>query len=260
MTVEWERLGEKDPYWGVLSHDELHQVTDGAPLEQFWSSGEVHVERVFSTIRRHVDAEFNPQSALDFGCGVGRILSPLATRVEEAVGIDASSSMLSHARERLAEVGLENVELCAGVENLRAATRTFDLVHSTLVLQHIPPRSGYQLIGELADLLAPGGCGALQIYLGRRVPTWRRSVAWLRARSRLVNCGAEIVKGKLSFKQLPYQMNAYDLRWVLGALGDRGVSQVWIEIDQHAEAVDVMLFFHRPPGPVSRSRSTGGRS
>ena len=94
----WERFGEQDPYFGVLSSEEFKSNRlDDATREIFFVSGEEHVDHVFTTIKTHITPDFHASKALDFGCGVGRIIIPLAKRCDEAVGVDVSIAMLEEA-------------------------------------------------------------------------------------------------------------------------------------------------------------------
>ena len=60
-------------------------------------------------------------------------------RAERVVGVDVSPSMLAEARRNCDARGARNVELLAA-DRLGTLAPEFDLVHSFIVLQHIPPR------------------------------------------------------------------------------------------------------------------------
>ena len=91
---EWERIGRKEPYYGVWTDDSFLTATrDEHAEERFWSSGERHVKSVFKFICTHLEPDFTPQNTLDFGCGVGRVLCPLAEKSTKASGVDVSASM-----------------------------------------------------------------------------------------------------------------------------------------------------------------------
>src|SRR4051812_3426092 len=93
---DWEKFGRIDPYYGVLSHDRFHAAAEAGEARQaFFQSGESHIDLVFRTIREHCDADFAPQRAFDFGCGVGRLVIPLARRAARVVGADISDAMLA---------------------------------------------------------------------------------------------------------------------------------------------------------------------
>lgn len=155
-SAQWERFGQIDPFYGVISSEEYRRenLTDEA-LERFYASGADHVDWLMSLL-----GEFEPRRALDFGCGVGRIVVAMAERWEAVTGVDVSPSVLAECRRACDARGLKNVSL---VEQIPDAE--FDLVHSAIVLQHIPSNEGYRLIAELARRVAPGGLGALHVTL-----------------------------------------------------------------------------------------------
>jgi 2-polyprenyl-3-methyl-5-hydroxy-6-metoxy-1,4-benzoquinol methylase len=107
-----EALARKDSYWAVLTSERFRRgnLSDAA-VRDFFESGVRNVEVVFDTVRRRLDADFTPRSVLDFGCGVGRVLLPLAERCDRVVGVDVSETMLAEAREHCRRRGLPNVHL-----------------------------------------------------------------------------------------------------------------------------------------------------
>ena len=83
---DWQQFGQTDPYWAVITVDDYRKdnlTADG--LDRFYDSGETHVRWFFDVVRRHIDEGFAPRSALDFGCGVGRLALPLARRCRSVV-------------------------------------------------------------------------------------------------------------------------------------------------------------------------------
>lgn len=77
----------------------------------------------------------------DLGCGNGHLSALLAPYVRRVIGVDASPSMLSRAKARLA--GVANVELRPGeLEALPIAPGELDAAILSLVLHHTPdPRT-----------------------------------------------------------------------------------------------------------------------
>ena len=73
---------------------------------------------------------------VEYGCGVGRLLIPMASEFRSAVGIDVSPTMLEKLRATGREKGCENLSGALSTdpweENLEA-----DLVYSWMVFQHI---------------------------------------------------------------------------------------------------------------------------
>ncbi|MET0506883.1 MAG: class I SAM-dependent methyltransferase, partial [Burkholderiaceae bacterium] len=166
--VEWEKWGARDPYFGVLTHDRYRASTITADdYLAFFESGHGHVEAVLASCRHHFGEGFQPRRVLDFGCGVGRVLLPFAELCEAVVGVDVSESMLVEARRNCARFGVTNATLVRADDTLSAIEGHFDLVHSTIVFQHIECERGLDLIARLVELVAPGGGVSIHVTYGR---------------------------------------------------------------------------------------------
>ncbi|MEO8487870.1 MAG: class I SAM-dependent methyltransferase [Betaproteobacteria bacterium] len=157
-------MAEDDPYWGVLSQDEYRNAAmDPERFAQFMATGERFVADVFGLVGKTLDKDFAPRRVLDVGCGVGRLLIPMARLVKEAVGVDVAPRMLELARKHVQAAGLDNVTLVAGDDELSAAEGEFDFVNSFIVLQHVPPQRGYRLIQSMIDKARKGGVVSVQV-------------------------------------------------------------------------------------------------
>jgi 2-polyprenyl-3-methyl-5-hydroxy-6-metoxy-1,4-benzoquinol methylase len=205
---QWDSFGRLDPFYGVWTADEFRRgnLTTEA-IERFYASGEAHVERLLSEL------DVRSHTALDFGCGTGRVLIPLARRFEHVVGVDVSPAMLAECRRACAERGVANVTLAGEVPDGR-----FDLVHSVMVLQHVPVRAGYRHVERLVAAVAPDGAIVLQLTLRARPPT--RLISWLTNAPILSNL-ANVLHGR-PWGYPSMQMNGYRLERVLGLLARRG--------------------------------------
>ena len=76
--ANWTWIANSLPYFGVLSNDKFINPTPDS-LAEFFATGDRDVEQTLGMIRRRF-GDFTPRSALDFGCGVGRLLIPMAKR------------------------------------------------------------------------------------------------------------------------------------------------------------------------------------
>ncbi len=92
----------------------------------------------------------------DLGTGTGRVLELFADRVEQAIGIDASPSMLDYARSRLLGQNLEHCQVRLGdLGKLTYGTGTADLAILHQVLHFlVEPQAA---IREAGRLLRSGG-------------------------------------------------------------------------------------------------------
>jgi len=153
---DWNAIAESFPYFGVLAHDRFKRPS-ARDLIEFFDTGQKDITAYLETSRR-VFGPLEPKSALDFGCGVGRHLIPLARVTGCATGVDIADAMLLLARKHAEDVGL-SVTLTKSIP----ADRKFDWVNSQIVLQHIPPRRGYAMINQLWRAVAPDGLLTLHI-------------------------------------------------------------------------------------------------
>src|SRR6266550_1447345 len=180
---DWERFGKTDPYFAVLTAPEFHGRLSDSERAKFFASGEGHIDTIFSIARERLDPSFAPARALDFGCGVGRLLLPLAQRCREVTGVDVSPSMLDEARRNCDAAGAKDVQLVQGDDDLSAVAGPFDFVHTYIVLQHIPVERGERLVRKLAAKLAPGGIGMFHVpYTAGRQRLTSKALYWLRMR------------------------------------------------------------------------------
>lgn len=165
---DWRLLAESEPYWAMISDESFRgKALDPAAMARFQQSGEEVVSNLFGLVQRHLVPGFQPQRVLELGCGVGRLLLPMARRAGEAVGVDIAPALLSLASEAARIAGLGNVQLLPGDDQLSQVAGPFHLINCYHVLQHVPPERGYALIGAMLARLAHGGVGSLQVTYAR---------------------------------------------------------------------------------------------
>jgi SAM-dependent methyltransferase len=238
---QWERYGRTDPYYGVYAVPEFRgRELDESSRERFFASGERDLQEMFADISATVAPDFSPRYALEYGCGVGRLLIPLARRAEHAVGLDISPSMLAEARRNCDAFGLERVEL-RSAEELDHLPREFDLVLCALVLQHIPARAGERIVAQLVECLGPGGVGAIHLQVGgsRRLRAFNAAMKVPGAHN-LLNLAR-----RRPWDTPHMQMNVYDLNRVAGILRDGGVSDVHARLAERFGGFDACVLLFR---------------
>lgn len=150
----WQELGEKDPFWAVLTTPEKRGGRWDA--DAFFATG----RREIASALQHIAAGgLNPprERALDFGCGVGRLTQALAEHFSVVDGVDVAPSMIAEA-DRLNKHGERcryrvNDSIDLGVYG----DGTFDLVYSNITLQHMPPSVMKRYLAEFVRVLSPEG-------------------------------------------------------------------------------------------------------
>ena len=101
--------------------------------------------------------------ALDFGCGIGRLTVALADYYNEVVGVDIANSMVEQARHRNPAPDRIRYEHNTNPNLLRFPSGCFDLVCSSMVLQHMPPSLIKAYVAELVRLVGTGGLLVFQL-------------------------------------------------------------------------------------------------
>jgi SAM-dependent methyltransferase len=143
--------------------------------EEFLASGEQDVAREVDPFLGLLARPAGAATALDIGCGVGRLSRALATRFAQVEGIDISPPMIAEAH-RLAPPVPTNVryQVCAGDGSIPLPDASVDLAFSYLVLQHVPTRRLVDAyLRSLGRVLRPGGVARLQVN-GHRRPLGQR--------------------------------------------------------------------------------------
>jgi 2-polyprenyl-3-methyl-5-hydroxy-6-metoxy-1,4-benzoquinol methylase len=160
---DWNQLGAVDPFWAVITDERFRaDKMDTNTREAFYESGYGNVDQFHTALKHYFSAPDHFEASLDFGSGVGRLLVPMAKRSNQAVGVDIAESMRAVCQTRLDELGLSTVKLVA-TPKAAAAFGPFDWINSFIVLQHIPPSRGMELMADLLATLRPGGYLSLHL-------------------------------------------------------------------------------------------------
>ncbi len=94
-------------------------------------------------------AAYRPTSILEVGCGYGKLLRSLRRRlVVPLVGVDFSATQLEHAGTFLDELNGISLFLSSG-ERLPFRDGAFDMVVTSAVILHNPPRAAEQMRREI---------------------------------------------------------------------------------------------------------------
>jgi 2-polyprenyl-3-methyl-5-hydroxy-6-metoxy-1,4-benzoquinol methylase len=215
----WERLAQNDPLWAILS--EPTKRGRGWNVDDFFATGEAEVvalveylDRITPSLARH--------RALDFGCGVGRITRPLARHFEQVTGMDVSQTMLDAAKA-YSDGSVVNCEyiLNSGTRLNGVDDETYDLVYSSITLQHVPEMATLGYLAEFIRVLKPAGLAVIQLPARRR-PSLRTRLSWLMPQS---------VRAK---RHSGIEMNGIPRGEVLSALALAGGTVVDVQRDHSA--------------------------
>jgi trans-aconitate methyltransferase len=234
LRQDWDALAVDDAMWAVLT--DANKKDGQWEADDFFANGEQEMRWLFCELDR-LGIEVNQNSALDFGCGVGRITQALASRFQHVIGLDISQEMIRQANrfnrfpERCHYKLNEADHLDALVE-----TR-FDLIYSTITLQHMPWSLAKSYLRAFADRLRPEGLLAFQLPSGRAVPL----PAWKRMTPKPIkSVWHRVAKKEIAAKM---QMHTTPKHQVIAMLENLGLALV-DTIPNRAAGVDYESFFY----------------
>ncbi len=207
---QWNRWAEQNPYLGVLGV-ESSAIDDSSVRDQFFQSGEAHIEAVIDRVKTYFGEFPKSATALDFGCGVGRLLIPLARRFQSVHGIDIAAKMLQIAKQNTSD--FSNVSLVTSLDEIEKTNGGFEFVHSYIVLQHIRPQYGMPIIQQMMGMLKPGGIFALHFTTGDNNKL-RSALNWMRYRIPVLHWAYNIARRR-PWREPVTEMNVYSTFAVL---------------------------------------------
>jgi ubiquinone/menaquinone biosynthesis C-methylase UbiE len=159
-STYWSHIGAVDPLWAIVTRDSAKNNLWN--LGEFFQTGVVDIQWLMDYVQR-LNYPFQLGTALDFGCGVGRLSQALCAYFENVVGIDISPPMIERANQ-YNQYGNRCHYMLNRSDNLSVfADSSFDFIYSALVLQHMPPVFAKGYIREFMRVLKPGGLAVFEI-------------------------------------------------------------------------------------------------
>lgn len=139
-------------YEGCLIPPEVYEIGLG------WDPRE-EVDRLLFLAREH---GVTPRSALELGCGAGRLLAALRDRIELRVGIELSEPMALRAAET------SGAEVITGDMSRFDLARSFDLIYSSAnTLRYLPDDPAVaRCLQAIAAHLSPAGVYVADLEVG----------------------------------------------------------------------------------------------
>jgi SAM-dependent methyltransferase len=176
MKADWDERAKKNPLWYIACDDADDETV-------FRASGQRDAKIVLDGVEPLLASR---DSALEIGCGIGRLLEPMAEHFQSVCGVDISGEMVKKGRERLAHLPQVQFAEIDGTGSLPSADASFDFCYSFITFHHIPDKEIVRCyIREAYRVLRPGGIfqfhlfgrgeGALQAVRERltKHDTWR---------------------------------------------------------------------------------------
>lgn len=160
VARRWDQLGSRDPLWAALTYP--NRSDRRWETAEFLRTGRREVDAVLALLTRR-GAHPVRGTALDFGCGPGRLTAGLvAAGFSRVIGIDVSPTMLVKARELVPDPRCEFMHN-EGPRLSGVPDRSVDLIYSCRVLQHMPTALAHGYVREFYRVAAPGAVAVFQL-------------------------------------------------------------------------------------------------
>ncbi len=171
----WDHQAHADPMWAILT--DPAKAGGGWNAEEFFATG-THEIGVFMDRAAQWGVPVSRNSALDFGCGIGRLSQALADHFEHVYGVDISPKMIELARGHNRKSPRCEYVCNSSGDLASFADRSMDMVYSWITLQHMRPRFARGYMREFLRVLAPGGLLIFQypskpVSIRHRLARWR---------------------------------------------------------------------------------------
>src|SRR6185295_17199773 len=154
MRADWNARAGEDAYYYV-AFGRREQGDD-----EFFSTA-TDVLRLLTGEFKRLRAR---NTALEIGCGPGRLMRPLSRYFAKIHGVDVSEEMVRLAEQNLRDTPNAYAHQTSGSELSQFPDERFDFVYSYAVFQHIPSREVvFQYLREARRVLKTGGILRCQI-------------------------------------------------------------------------------------------------
>ena len=163
LQKHWDEFGKVDPLWAILSAP----GTEGGrwKLGEFFATGREEIKSVLDYVKVH-NGSVPEGSALDFGCGVGRLTQALCPFFAKVTGVDIAPAMLEQANQLNQFPGQCSFVLNARDDLRILEDRTQAFIYTSRVLQHMSPAYSKSYIKDFLRILKPGGILVFQLTEG----------------------------------------------------------------------------------------------
>ncbi len=159
MRADWNRRAQEDAHFYVAFGRRSQEEQ-----EFLASAAEVVRNELETQFSRLPSSSTDARSALEIGCGPGRLMRPMSLHFSEIHGVDISDEMIRLARGQLKDIPHAHLHVTPDSSLSMFSDGSFDFVYSFIVFQHIPDRDVVlRYLREAGRVLKPGGIVRCQL-------------------------------------------------------------------------------------------------
>jgi SAM-dependent methyltransferase len=171
----WDQAAREDAMFNILT---IPGKEGGRwTADEFFAHGKDEIDYVIERLDRS-NLRGQCRTAVDFGCGVGRLTQALAAHYEVAFGVDASGEMIHKANALAFERKADRVIFFHNEKpHLKfIQSGTADMVYSMITLQHMPNELQKAYVQEFMRIISDDGVAVFEVPEG---PDYEHPNSWL---------------------------------------------------------------------------------
>lgn len=174
MRPDWDKRARKNAFYYIVSDRQDWNVSD------FLESGERDYQQLVQPVLDRFGFSSEGRTALELGCGAGRMTHSLSTHFGRVIAFDVSPEMLERAREVLPNATNITWVRGNGEDLSEAANEAVDFVFSYLVLQHLPDEKIIiSYVRDILRVLKESGLCLFQVNASTQpAMNWKGRVVW----------------------------------------------------------------------------------
>ena len=162
---EWWNLYRMRCYWNSCAQENARKhiaIDDWKSEEEFHQSGLRDLKKI---LNGSADAIPAGARVLEIGCGIGRLLKPLALarRDLKIYGVDVSPEMILQGKKRLSDYPSITLFKVNGKDLALFENDFFDFIFSYVTFQHIPRGYVQELFKEVNRVIKKNGIFTFQM-------------------------------------------------------------------------------------------------
>jgi ubiquinone/menaquinone biosynthesis C-methylase UbiE len=148
---------------------DLQAAKDLIVPDGYWNGSEPYLKTLRDLLSPAVVLALGTEkvSALEIGCGIGRLMKGMRNNFEWVYGIDISKEMLYHGNLFLSNTDNTTLMHCTGDGTINLVDEAVNFVYSVIVFQHIPSLPIIvKYLKESKRVLKEGGVVRIQTFKG----------------------------------------------------------------------------------------------
>lgn len=163
LRSRYAKVGPTEPHFAVAveSIEALNSIDKN--ISQFWATGHVQAHKLLQPLEGFGLTGLDSKTAVEFGCGIGRLSLGLASKFKQLHSYDVSDSQITLAKKASVDAAVHNCQFHLSSGNPFAALEPTDFFYSINTFQYYPPPIIHQFIRNALRSLKPDGLALFQV-------------------------------------------------------------------------------------------------